>query len=463
MSAQMRFSLHQRRAGILLHPSSLPSGTVADAPRWLNMMQQAGLTVWQMLPLGVPQTGLSPYLTISAFALNPQLFPVAEAPQPNDSAFLHFCQQQAHWLDDFAQFTLLRHQLDNQPWYRWPIEFRDRDPATLATFNQQYITELNEIRWLQYHCYQSWQQIRSEAATRNIALFGDMPIFVAHDSADVWAQPHNFLLNAEGLPTQVTGVPPDYFSETGQRWGNPHYNWQQMEQSGFDWWLARLHFSFQLYDLVRIDHFRGLEAVWEIPAEDETAMGGHWQPVPGDRLLEVLHQEMGELPLVAEDLGLITPEVRALKARFELPGMSVLQFSFDHFEDNPHKPHNIVPHTVVYTGTHDNNTTLGWYRELDPATQHHVCGVLGLPPERHDEYEVLEAMIQAALTSKANLAIIPFQDLLALGAESRMNIPGTTEGNWSWRFTWDEIEHCDLKRRLHTTIETTQRDMAAHT
>ena len=273
------------------------------------------------------------------------------------------------------------------------------------------------------------------ASARGILLFGDMPIFVAHDSADVWAHPEQFLLDDAGMPTVVTGVPPDYFSATGQRWGNPHYNWAVMREQGFGWWLDRLHTHFEWFDLVRIDHFRGLAAAWTIPAADDTAINGSWQPVPGAALLQKIQDEMGEIPLVAEDLGVITDDVIALRRDFHLPGMAVLQFAFDAHADNPHKPENVEPETVYFTGTHDNDTTLGWYTSLSEEVRHQVRQQLNAA----DADQVLDAMCSTVLTSRAQMAVLPLQDVLRLGSEARMNTPGTISGNWNWRFDWNML------------------------
>ena len=423
------FSAEQRRAGILLHPTSLPSGTLADATRWLDFLHASGCAVWQMLPLGVPLTGLSPYQCASAFAVNPALFPKARTDMRR---FARWCRSQQHWLLDYARFIVIKQQHQGASWVDWPEPLRLRHPAALAAFDQMNETALVAVQAEQYRAYVHWQTIRRAASQRGIALFGDMPIFVAHDSADVWAHAEQFLLDARGMPTVVTGVPPDYFSGTGQRWGNPHYNWAAMREQGFSWWLDRLRAHFEWFDLVRIDHFRGLAAAWTIPATDDTAVNGEWAPVPGADLLQKIQQEMGEIPLVAEDLGVITGDVIALRHRFQLPGMAVLQFAFDAHADNPHKPENVGPETVYFTGTHDNDTTLGWYTHLPEDVQDQVRQQL----HAANADEVLDTMQTTVLTSEAALAILPMQDVLRLGSEARMNTPGTLTGNWDWRFEW---------------------------
>ena len=421
-----------RRAGILLHPTSLPGGTLAEVTRWLDFLQASGCTVWQMLPLGVPLGGLSPYQCASAFAVNPALFPEERADMRR---FSRWCRAQQHWLEDYARFIVIKHLHHGASWVDWPAALRQREPDTLLAFDHLHESALLAVMTEQYQAYAHWQNIRRAAAERGISLFGDMPIFVAHDSADVWAHREQFLLDDAGLPTVVTGVPPDYFSATGQRWGNPHYNWPVMREHGFDWWLDRLRYHFEWFDLVRIDHFRGLAAAWTIPAWEETAVNGYWQAVPGADLLQKIQFEMGHIPLVAEDLGVITADVTALRHQFNLPGMAVLQFAFDAHADNPHKSENVDLETVYYTGTHDNDTTLGWFTHLTEAVQQQVRQQLNA----HDAQQVLDAMCSTVLNSRAATAILPMQDILRLGSAARMNTPGTPSGNWDWRFEWNML------------------------
>ncbi len=439
----------QRRAGILLHPTSLPSGTLKDAARWLDFLQASGCSVWQMLPLGVPLSGLSPYQCISAFAVNPVLFSDARADMRR---FSKWCHTQNYWLEDYARFVVIKQLHHGASWVDWPEALRQRKPASLAAFDRLHETALLAVRAEQYRAYAHWQGIRRAAAERDILLFGDMPIFVAHDSADVWTHPEQFLLDDAGLPSVVTGVPPDYFSATGQRWGNPHYNWPVMREEGFGWWLDRLRYHFEWFDLVRLDHFRGLAAAWTIPAAATTAVNGYWQPVPGADLLQKIQHEMGEIPLVAEDLGVITPDVIALRGDFHLPGMAVLQFAFDAHADNPHKPENVGPETVYYTGTHDNDTTLGWYEHLPEAVQHQVRQQMNAA----DANQVLDAMCGSVLNSHAAMAVLPMQDILRLGSEARMNTPGTITGNWDWRFEWAMLSP-DLAPGLRAQLHKAQR------
>lgn len=427
-----------RLGGVLLHPTSLPSGVLDnDVIRWLDFMSDAGLSVWQILPLGVPQENLSPYQCYSAFAINPALLKdtTYQNIKVDDPVFKDWLNAHNYWINDYALFMSLKQTLDFKSWYEWPDEFKHRQQESLDTYRAENQDQLNAIFWQQFCLYQRWNEIQTYAHQRNIMIFGDMPIFIAHDSADVWTNPESFLLDDDSQPTVVTGVPPDYFSKTGQRWGNPHYNWAQMRQDDFKWWMQRLKNHFNLFDLVRIDHFRGLEAVWVIPSECETAIDGDWQKVPGEELLQHLKQEMGSLAIVAEDLGIITPEVNALREKYELPGMSVLQFSFDGFSDNPHKPENITYDRIVYTGTHDNDTTLGWFNSQDAETQSHIMHILELT----DSGQITDKLIEVAFNSRGQLAIVPIQDLLNLGSEARMNIPGISDDNWTWKFKWEQI------------------------
>ncbi|WP_457676461.1 4-alpha-glucanotransferase [Thiolapillus sp.] len=449
----MPYDFSQRRAGVLLHPTSLPSGTLDDADAWLDFMTASGLSVWQMLPLGVPQADLSPYQCLSAFAVNPALLPDLPPLDREDPGFADFREQESHWLDDYALFLCIKKAQDQRAWYDWPEVYRWRDAQALADFRRHHGEELQAVCWEQYQLHRRWQALRRQAGERNIRLFGDMPIFVAHDSADVWACPRRFLLDEEGQPAWVAGVPPDYFSATGQRWGNPHYDWDYHREEGFKWWLARLNHHFRWFDLVRIDHFRGLQAVWMIPAGDKTAENGHWQEVPGDELLAALARGIHPLPLVAEDLGIITPEVKALKEKYRLPGMAVLQFAFDHFEDNPHKPVNINPDCVAYTGTHDNDTTLGWYRSLDKQTRQLVHRMLSLEPGD----DIVDAMLHTLFHTRASLAIAPMQDFLKLGSEARMNTPGVAEGNWRWRLEPQAISTPGLTEHIREQVSHSNR------
>ena len=436
--------LSKRRAGVLLHPTSLPSGRLDQAANdWIDWLASAGFSVWQLLPLGVPQENRSPYMCLSSFAINPAMMDTAHIAAYLDSAplvdFLHWYRENRDWLDDYALFRVIRARNADRPWYEWPAEYRQRDPDTLARLQSAASQELNAIILQQFALHTRWHEVRDYARQRGIYIFGDLPIFVAHDSADVWAHQDSFMLDEHGLATHVAGVPPDYFSAEGQRWGNPQYNWNTLQDNDFDYWTKRLNHQLQHFDLLRIDHFRGLQAVWMIDASKEGASQGYWQEVPGTDLLKQLGRNRGILPLVAEDLGTITPEVEALRKRFDLPGMAVLQFAWDGSSDNPHLPENITPDRVAYTGTHDNDTTAGWFASLDNAVQNKIMSHL----EIDQADTVLAAFIDAALNSAAQLAVIPLQDLLGLDSSARMNTPGTDMGNWSWQF-----QGTDLNPRL---------------
>lgn len=467
--------LDRRRAGVLLHPTSLPgpgdTGTLGpDALRFMDFLDSAGISVWQMLPLSQPHDGGSPYQCMSVNAghidlicerslvewgwldevkeeggrRNPfhcdrlrlarQGF-LAGAGDADREDFHHFVQRHGHWLEDYALYLALKQEHGGAPWWGWEASLRDRHPGALTRVRKRLAEVLDQYRFDQYVFYRQWGMLREEAMARGILLFGDMPIFVAHDSADVWAHRGLFDLDEAGQPRSVAGVPPDYFSETGQRWGNPHYDWSRMHGDGFQWWIERIAAQLELVDLIRIDHFRGFEAYWSIPAGETTAINGRWVKAPGEALFRALRQRFGRLPLVAEDLGVITPEVEALRDAFDLPGMKILQFAFEGGPDNPYLPHAHVPNGVVYTGTHDNDTTVGWFDSCDEALQEHVLEYLGRPGD-----SMPWPLVRAAFASVARLAVVPLQDLLALDGRHRMNVPGTTEGNWLWRFTWDQFE-----------------------
>lgn len=473
--------LDRRRTGVLLHPTSLPAGDFgSDAEQFLDFMQSAGLTVWQMLPLGPTHADRSPYHCLSVHAMSPGLVSLGQlvergwlkqAPAAGDAsarraaftqayaglhahgvaedraAFERFCDEQREWLDSYALYRALRAEHGEQPWWQWPPALRDREPKALASAAERLAERRALIRFEQFAAVTQWQTLRALARDRGILLLGDMPIFVAHDSAEVWAQPERFKLDEVGQPRVVAGVPPDYFSKDGQRWGNPIYDWDFMGAHGFSWWVARLATELSRFDLIRVDHFRGFEACWEIPASDPTAVNGKWVKAPGEALFDTFLKRFGRLPLVAEDLGLITPGVEALRDRYGLPGMSVLQFAFEGGADNPYLLHNIEANRVVYTGTHDNDTTSGWFDMLDTDKQERVREYLG----NRDE-PMPWALIRGALMSVGRWAVVPMQDLLGLGAGHRMNMPGTGEGNWAWKFAWSEVPK-DLAERVRQLVE----------
>lgn len=477
----------RRRAGVLLHPTSLPgdgpNGVLGPhAFRFVDTLAACGFTVWQTLPLGPVHDDLSPYACQSVHAGNADLislqrlqeagwlgedlgrrpgedpracrrrllsaageaFAGDDTPQERE-AYQAFVADHAAWLEDYALFRTIREVHHHRPWWEWPAGLRDRTPQALETIRTRHAKALEQQRFLQYIFYRQWRELRAYGAERGILMFGDLPLFVAEDSVDVWAHRECFRLNEDGRPEVVAGVPPDYFSATGQRWGNPHYDWDTMRTTGFDWWVRRMAAQLELFDIVRVDHFRGLQASWEIPADQDTAIDGRWAEAPGAELLETFRRTFHRLPLVAEDLGTITDEVEALRAQFDLPGMRILQFAFGGAADNPYLPHNYPPATVVYTGTHDNNTTLGWFHQLDDGERQHVLDYLGCTANA-----MPLALGRAAFASVARLAIVPMQDILGLGDESRMNSPGQSHGNtWQWRFSWDQLEDGVVEQYRH--------------
>ncbi|HEY6451915.1 MAG TPA: 4-alpha-glucanotransferase [Steroidobacteraceae bacterium] len=429
MSARL---LDRRRAGVLLHPTMLTgpeSGALGARSRALvDWLAEAGFSIWQVLPLGPPGGGGSPYWARSDFAGDGALVDRRELPDGAQSAdYDAFRAASRDWLDDYVLFETLAARF-RQPWWEWPAEFRSRKRPALARIERECAEELERRRLEQWHFDWQWRALRNYAHERGVYLFGDLPIYVAPDSVTTWSQARQFQLDADGRPALLAGVPPDYFSADGQLWGNPLYDWERAQQDGFAFWRARLAQQLRRFDLVRIDHFRGLCAFWAVPAGARTAREGRWEPAPGAALFRALSAEHPELPLVAEDLGVITDDVEELRRAFGLPGMRVLQFGFDGSAGNPHLPHNYTRDVVAYTGTHDNDTTLGWYGSLRPEEAARVDFYL-----RSDGAHVLEAMLRATLASVARLAVLSVQDLLQLGTVARFNTPGTAQGNWAWR------------------------------
>lgn len=473
-----------RGAGVLLHISSLPgpfgTGDLGGGARnFVDFLAAAGQGYWQVLPLG-PSCEFfsnSPYMSFSAFAGNPLFIDLAEladqgllslrtlsdipdfseyqldyaaaasfrnpwleeawrsfASSPG-AEFSQFCAD-TPWLDDYALFMALRERYGEKSWTSWPRELAGRVPVALAQARVELADRLGFHRFLQFQFFRQWRGLRQYANSKGVRLIGDLPIYVGHDSADVWDNPEFFRLHKNNFqPSHVAGVPPDYFSATGQRWGNPLYRWQSdkgtTNQPLYGWWAARLRHLLTMTDLCRIDHFRGFESYWEIAAEEETAEHGRWVKGPGEQFFSAMRKELGELPIIAEDLGIITPEVTELRRRLGLPGMKVLQFGFDFNEKNCHLPHNYdSTDGVVYTGTHDNNTTLGWFMDagLDEGVRNQVRRYLGC-----DGRTISHDLVRLAFASVAGLAIIPLQDILGFGGDCRMNTPGTSEGNWRWR------------------------------
>ena len=459
--------MKNKQAGVLLHPTSLPNSNgklgQLNEQAWLflDWMHQANLCIWQTLPLTHTHEDLSPYQAVSAFALNPALLPDDWLDQFDPIEFEAYLQSPPHWLEDYALFVAIRQDQSLASWVDWPYALKMHDSAALKTFSETHHSKVHFLKQQQFVLQKIWSQLKEHANQKGIKLFGDMPIFVAFDSADVWANPDQFQLDENHCPIVVTGVPPDYFSETGQRWGNPHYDWDKMQQGGFVWWRQRVAASLELFDMVRIDHFRGLESSWEIKACEETAMNGTWEKVPGEALLNALQVDFPDLPLIAEDLGIITDEVVALKNQFHLPGMSVLQFGFNGLPDNPHSLYEQIENSITYTGTHDNDTSLGWFESLDEGAKHWVLEqLMPLSEAELNQAGLPKSMpwplIVAGLKTVADTVIVPMQDWLALNSKHRMNIPGTPEDNWRWQFDWSQLPE-DAAEKIATLIRQTER------
>lgn len=481
-----------RSAGVLLHPTSLPGrygiGTFGpEAEAFLDFLARARMRLWQVLPLGPTGYGDSPYQGFSAFAGNPLLValeplvaagyltaadladrpgadPVAGATAGVDFGALipwksrvlrlafnrfmrgtrgtgrqplaTFRSENASWVEDFARFMALKEAHGGAPWSGWPRAFADRDERAVRAFAAEHTGEIDFHIFVQWIFASQWNALHRLAAERGISIIGDIPIFVSRDSADVWANRPQFQLDSDGRPTVVAGVPPDYFAETGQLWGNPIYNWQVQERNGFRWWQDVLESRFRRFDFVRVDHFRGFCAYWAVPFSEPTAENGEWVPAPGAHLFQTLAARIGRLPIIAEDLGVITPDVVELKNRFGFPGMKILQFGFDSAETNNHLPYTYDDNCVVYTGTHDNDTVVGWLATATERDREFAMRYLA-----SDGSEPHWDFIRAALASTARFAVAPMQDLLGLGSEARMNRPGTPGGNWQWRLsTLDGLE-----------------------
>lgn len=480
-------TIFPRSSGVLLHPSSLPGkygiGDLGEyAYRFVDWLEQAGQTAWQILPLGPTSYGDSPYQTLSAFAGNPNLisldhlvaegwltaddladvpdFPAERvdygwvigyfneklnlawanfeknATAEQKQAFETWRAENASWLDDFVLFAALKDSHGGQPWVEWEPDEALRDSDTLTKAHETHRQRINEHSFRQWVFSVQWSALKAYANGKGIRLIGDIPIFVAHDSSDVWANQKGFHLDEQGNPTVVAGVPPDYFSVTGQRWGNPLYRWDVMKADGYQWWVSRIRATLESVDIVRIDHFRGFEAYWEIPAEEPTAVKGEWVPGPGADFFQAIQEQLGQLPIIAEDLGVITEGVDKLRRDFNLPGMKVLQFAWSD-PSNPFLPHNHGFDSVVYSGTHDNNTSVGWWNdEADDHARQFMQDYLG-KAVTDPNWE----LIRLGMVSIANTFIAPMQDILSLGREGRMNTPGVESGNWGWRMTLEQLEN----------------------
>ncbi|HEX7959154.1 MAG TPA: 4-alpha-glucanotransferase [Terriglobales bacterium] len=501
-----------RSSGILLHPTSLPSRFgVGDfgpaAYHFADFLSRAGQSLWQVLPLGPTGYGDSPYQSFSAFAGNPLLISLellAEEAWLSRSdldvfddlpviavdyervnrlklpllgkayqhfktrkpdAFCEFKKTEKHWLDDYALFMALKDAHHGVAWVQWEPEFVRRDPDALRRAQERFSEEIEAHKFVQYIFFLQWKKLRQHCADRRIRIMGDLPIYVAHDSSDVWANPEFFLLDQNGNPKRVAGVPPDYFSATGQLWGNPIYNWEKLRETGFQWWIKRFRALFQLFDVVRVDHFRGFQAYWEVPAQETTAIKGQWIKAPGVEVFSAIESALGDLPVVAENLGVITPEVEAIRHRFGFPGMAILQFAFGTDPQGPtFRPHNYTRDLVAYTGTHDNDTIVGWWTSSGAGDstrteqdirdeREYAAGYLNT-----DGRPIHWAFIRALMASVADTVIFPLQDVLGLGTEARMNTPSKLGGNWRWRFVDDMLTNdiCLHLKELTTIYERLQ-------
>ncbi len=483
-----------RNAGVLLHPTSLPGAhgigeLGAEAHKFLDFMTATGLKIWQMLPLGPTGYGDSPYQCFSAFAGNPMLIEVPgtggdfakdtvefekviahkkvliEAACDRfvpDNRYHAFVAANSDWLPDYALFIAVKQAFGGVQWTGWDADIAAREPAAMTHWRDKLGVQIERVQMQQYFFFSQFYALKRAAAAKGIQLMGDLPIYVAHDSADVWANPKLFRLDVKGHPIVQAGVPPDYFSATGQLWGNPIYDWDVMAEQNYAWWVKRMRASFQLFDIVRIDHFRGFESYWEVPGDDTTAVNGKWVKGPGDALFKAIEQALGPLPIVAEDLGLITPEVAALRDGMGYPGMAILQFAFGTDSSaNDFTPHNYTRHKVVYTGTHDNDTTVGWWtqgagdstRTAEDVEKEHDYAKRYL---NSDGTEIHWVMMRVALASVANTVLVPMQDILGLGGEARMNLPGRQAGNWGFRFSWDQVTP-QITHRLAELVDTYDR------
>jgi 4-alpha-glucanotransferase len=486
-----------RASGLLLHPTSLPGrfgiGDLgSEALSWVDFLAAAGQKLWQVLPLGPTGYGDSPYQSFSAFAGNPYLVSPERLLEdgllePGDLAgvpafpagrvdygpviewklailakaharfsagaaaglrrdYDGFCRAQAGWLDDFALFMALKEAHGGATWTTWEAGLGAREPVALAAARERLAVAVDSQRFRQFLFFRQWSAVRAHARAAGVRIIGDLPIFVAHDSADVWSHPGLFQLDVKGAPAVMAGVPPDYFAKTGQLWGNPLYRWDVMARDGYAWWVERLRATFDVVDIARLDHFRGFEAYWEVPGGQATAEKGRWVKGPGAAFFESVKAALGALPIIAEDLGFVTPEVLALRDRFGLPGMKILQFAFDQDARHPFLPHNYTRNCVAYTGTHDNDTTPGWYAAAPESQRHFARSYLGCQGD-----DLTWALIRAGLASVADTFIAPLQDILELGPEARMNLPGRLGGNWGWRFRSGQLTDTVRDRLLGLT------------
>jgi len=491
-----------RSSGIVLHPTSLPSqfgiGDLGQsAYEFIDFLERSGQKIWQVLPLGPTGYEHSPYtMNFSAFAGNPLLVSLeqlaaeglletaalqgaGEDTDPTrvdfdqviplktrylrqayqrfepDEAFAQFCQEQAYWLEDYVLFISLLEANDGQDWSEWDSAIARREPTALQAQAQRLEDEIQYHRFVQFKFFEQWKRLRTYANDRGIQIVGDISIYVCYNSADVWADPQCFKLDPETLrPLYIAGVPPDYFSATGQLWGNPVYDWDYLKNSQFEWWVKRFKATLEYVDVVRIDHFRAFEAYWQVPAGEATALNGEWIEAPGYAFFDTLGDRLGSLPVLAEDLGIITPEVEALRDHFEFPGMKILLFAFGDDENNPYLPHNFERNGAVYVGTHDNDTAIGWWEhDASEAVKQAVARYLGF--DSPDQItEIHWALLRLAYGSVADLAIVQLQDVLGLGHESRMNDPSTPVGNWRWRYPNSDLLSEEVAQRLQAVTQT---------
>lgn len=500
--------IFKRASGILLHPTSLPGpygiGDIGpSARRWVSFLASAGCQYWQILPLGPTGYGDSPYQAFSAFAGNPYLISpdhlleegilteedLSERPNfPSErvdygpviqwkvellnkaykrfqegefqglkAELAHFQASQAAWLEDFALFMALKEVHGGAPWPTWETGLRDRHPDALLEARKRYTQEVEKQIFRQFVFFRQWEALKEFAHKQGVQIIGDIPIFVAHDSADVWSHPDLFYLDQQGNPIVVAGVPPDYFSPTGQLWGNPLYRWDVHAAQGYSWWIERFKGVLAMVDVVRLDHFRGFAGYYEVPGNATTAERGRWVTGPGKPFFEAIQKALGELPIIAEDLGVITPDVVELREHFELPGMKIFQFAFDSGPDDPFLPHKYTQNMVVYTGTHDNDTARGWYERVSEEDRDFFRRYMD-----RDGTNVAWDMIRGAWMSVANLALAPMQDFLNLGNEARMNYPGNPSGNWAWRMQEGAASE-ELARRIRELNYLYQREKSAET
>ncbi|MFW6359517.1 MAG: 4-alpha-glucanotransferase [Chroococcales cyanobacterium] len=489
-----------RVSGILLHPTSFPSrfgiGDLGPfAYRFVDFLAESGQQVWQVLPLGPTGYGNSPYLSYSALAGNPLLISLEwlqgdgflseedvghppdfpedrvdyekviatklpllrnafenfkeKASQQQKQEYQEFCDRHSYWVNDYGLFMALKEAHNGASWNEWEPAIAKREPNAIQEWKERLGGEIFYHKWLQYEFFRQWQTLKGYANERGIQILGDIPIYVAHDSMAVWAHPEIFCLDEEtGKPALMAGVPPDYFSDTGQLWGNPVYKWEHLEKTNFEWWVQRFHGTLDYVDIVRIDHFRAFEAYWAVPGNETVATHGEWIQAPGEKFFKILDQRLGKLPIIAEDLGVITPEVEALRDQFEFPGMKVLHFAFDSGPGSSFLPFNYSNRNcVVYTGTHDNDTTAGWWSHRPIEAQERVLEYLGCL----DPLGIHWSLIRLAMSSVANIAIMPLQDVMGLGSEARMNTPSQAEGNWEWRYTPEALTESLRDHLKHLT------------